>query len=223
MDAFELNAEQRTATGRAENRRLRKTGRVPAIIYGGNEEPRMVAFQHNQLERQLDNEAFFSHVIKIHVDGGKTENVVLRDLQRHPAKPFIEHLDFLRVVAGEALRMAVPLHFIGEDECPGVVEDGGFAQRSLMEVEVECLPGDLPENIEVDCSQLQLNDVIHLSELTVPKGVTLVDLMGEEDEQNDLAVLSIQQPQAAPAEDDEEAAEEDSAESDESAENSDEG
>lgn len=222
MDAFELNAEQRTATGRAENRRLRKTGRVPAIIYGGNEEPRMVSFQHNQLERQLDNEAFFSHVIKIHVEGGKTENVVLRDLQRHPAKPFIEHLDFLRVVAGETLRMGVPLHFISEDECPGVVEGSGIAQRSLMEVEVECLPGDLPEYIEVDCSQLQLNDVIHLSELTLPKGLTLVDLMGDEGEQNDLAVISIQQPQVAPAEEDE-AAEEEGAEGGENAEGSDEG
>lgn len=197
MDAFELNAEKRSTTGRAENKRLRKGGRVPAIIYGGNGDPVKLSFEHNDLVHHLDNEAFFSHIIKIHVNGGDTEEVVLRDLQRHPAKPFVEHADFLRIVAGEALRMSVPLHFVGEEECPGVVEEDGVIQHNMNDIEIECLPRDLPEYIEVDCRNLALNDAIHLSELVLPQGVQIVELMGEEDEQNDLTVVSVQIPRAA--------------------------
>ncbi|RJS94434.1 50S ribosomal protein L25/general stress protein Ctc [Salinisphaera sp. Q1T1-3] len=197
MDAFELNADKRSATGRAENKRLRKSGRVPAIIYGGNGDPVKLSFNHNDLVHHLDNEAFFSHIIKIHVDGGETEEVVLRDLQRHPAKPFVEHADFLRIVAGEALRMHVPLHFVGEEECPGVVDEDGVIQHNMNDVEIECLPRDLPEFIEVDCSKLNLHDSVHLSELVLPKDVQLVELMGEEEEQNDLTVVTVQVPRAA--------------------------
>lgn len=196
MEAFELNAQARTATGRAENRRLRKTGRVPAIIYGGKGEPVMFSLDHNDLSHHLDNEAFFSHIIKIKIDGD-TEEAVLRDLQRHPARPFIEHADFLRIVAGEALRMSVPLHFAGEDECPGIVDEGGVMQHNLNELEIECLPRDLPEYLEVDCRQLSLHDSVHLSQLVLPKGVQLVDMMGDEEEQNDLTVVSVQVPRAA--------------------------
>ncbi|ROO27706.1 50S ribosomal protein L25 [Salinisphaera orenii MK-B5] len=197
MEAFELNAEKRTAKGRAENRRLRRAGQVPAIIYGGNGDPVMLSLEHNDLDHHLDNEAFFSHIIKIHVAGGGTEEAVLRDLQRHPAKPFIEHADFLRIVAGEALRMSVPLHFAGEDECPGVVDEDGVIQHNMNDVEIECLPRNLPEYIEVDCSKLGLNDSIHLSELVLPEGVQIVDLMGDEEDQNDLTVVSVQVPRAA--------------------------
>lgn len=207
MEAFELNAEKRNATGRAENRRLRKTGRVPAIIYGGNGDPVMLSFNHNDLVHHLDNEAFFSHIIKINVDGGQTEEVVLRDLQRHPARPFVEHADFLRIVAGEALRMSVPLHFEGEEECPGVVDEDGVIQHNMNDIEIECLPRDLPEYIEVDCRNLHLNDSVHLSELVLPEGVQVVDLMGDEEEQNDLTVVSVQVPRAAVELEAEEAAE----------------
>lgn len=197
MEAFELKAEKRSATGRAENRRLRKTGRVPAIIYGGNGDPIMLSLEHNDLAHHLDNDAFFSHVIKIKVAGGKTEEAVLRDLQRHPARPFIEHADFLRIVAGEALRMNVPLHFVGEEECPGVVDEGGVIQHNQNDVEIECLPRDLPEYIEVDCRGLGLHDAVHMSELVLPEGVQLVDLMGDPEEQNDRTVVSVQVPRAA--------------------------
>jgi large subunit ribosomal protein L25 len=197
MEAFELNAEKRAAKGRAENRRLRRSGRVPAIIYGGNGAPVMLSLGHDDLDHHLNNEAFFSHIIKIKVAGGATEEVVLRDLQRHPARPFIEHADFLRVVAGEALRMSVPIHFAGEEECPGVVDENGVIQHNMNDIEIECLPRDLPEYIEVDCSRLRLNDAIHLSELVLPAGVTVVDLMGDEEEQNDQTVVSVQIPRAA--------------------------
>lgn len=197
MDAFELNAEKRTATGRAENRRLRKSGRVPAVIYGGNGEPVMLSLEHNDLNHHLDNEAFFSHIIKIKISGGDTEEAVLRALQRHPARPFIEHADFLRIVAGETLRMSVPLHFAGEDECPGVTEEEGVMQHSMNEVEIECLPRNLPEYIEIDCSKLGLYDSIHLSELVMPEGVEIVELMGEEEDRVDRTVVSVQLPRAA--------------------------
>ena len=197
MEAFELNAEKRTAKGRAENRRLRRNGRVPAIIYGGNGEPVMLTLEHNDLDHHLDNEAFFSPIIKIHVDGGSTEEVVLRDLQRHPAKPFIEHADFLRIVAGEALRMSVPLHFVGEEECPGVADEDGVVQHNMNDIEIECLPRNLPEYIEVDCSKLHLHDSVHLSELVLPEGVQIVELMGDEEDQTDRTVVSVQVPRAA--------------------------
>lgn len=206
MEAFELNAEKRTETGTAHSRRLRKQGRVPAIIYGGKGDPLMVTLEHNQLGHHLDNEAFFSHVIKIKVKGGKTEQAVLRALQRHPARPFIEHADFLRVVANEKLRMSVPLHFAGTEECPGVKVDGGIVQHVVNEVEVECLPRDLPEYIEVDLSALQLNEAVHMSELKLPEGVQLVALLNAEEDTEDATVVSIQLPRAAVEQDEEDEA-----------------
>lgn len=204
MEAFELEAEKRTATGRAENKRLRKAGRVPAIIYGGEGEPVMVSLAHNELVQRLDNEAFFSHVIKIKV-GRKTEQTVLRALQRHPAKPFVEHADFLRVVAGEKLRMGVPLHFVDVETCPGVVDGGGILQHNLTEVEIECLPSNIPEFIDVFCGRLQLNDAVHLSDLALPEGVQIVSLLGEDADQNNLTVVSVQAPRVAAEAEDEEA------------------
>lgn len=215
MEAFELNAEKRSATGRAENKRLRRSGRIPAIVYGAGEDPLMLTLSHNDLVRRLENEAFFSHIVKIRIEGGKDEEVILRDLQRHPAKPFIEHVDFLRITHGEALRMHVPLHLVDGEQCPGVVDEGGIIQHNLTEVEIECLPRNLPEYIEVACGDLNLNDAVHLSDLKLPEGVQLVDLMGEEEEWNDLTVVSVQMPRAAVEAEDEDEAE---AEGDESAE-----
>ena len=123
--------------------------------------------------------------------------MVLRDLQRHPAKPFIEHADFLRIVAGEALRMSVPLHFVGEEECPGVADEDGVVQHNMNDIEIECLPRNLPEYIEVDCSKLHLHDSVHLSELVLPEGVQIVELMGDEEDQTDRTVVSVQVPRAA--------------------------
>ncbi len=197
MEAFELNAEKRTSKGSAESRRLRKTGRVPAIVYGGKDEPMMLSFEHNDLDHHLHNEAFYSHIIKIRVAGGDTEEAVLRDLQRHPAKPFIQHADFLRVVAGEALRMNVPLHFIGEEDCPGVKDEDGVIQHNMNDVEIECLPRNLPEYIEVDVSSLHLHEAVHLSELTMPEGVEIVELMNAEEDAPDRTVVSVQVPRAA--------------------------
>lgn len=203
MKAFELNAEPRTARGRAENRRLRRSGKVPVILYGGDADPAMLTVDHDDLDHHLENEAFYSHVIKVAVAGGKPQEAVLRDLQRHPARRFIQHMDLLRVVAGEALRMNVPLHFVGEEDCPGVRNEGGVISHNMNDVEVECLPRHLPEYIEVDCTRLEVGDSVHLSELGLPEGVQLIDLMHE----TDRTVVTLQLPRAAIELEEEEAAE----------------
>jgi len=187
--SFELNAEPRNDTGKGASRRLRRAGKVPAILYGGNEEPRALTLNHNQLLRNLEHEAFYSHILAVNIDG-KDTRAVLRDLQRHPSKPTILHVDLLRVSATETLRMHVPLHFLGEDIAPGVKVGGGMVMHELIEVEVECLPQDLPEYIDVDVSGLHVGDSLHLSNLTVPPGLTLVELARGED--HDLGVVSIQ-------------------------------
>jgi large subunit ribosomal protein L25 len=186
--SFELNAEPRNDTGKGASRRLRRDGRVPAILYGGNEEPRALTLDHNQILRSLEHEAFYSHILDINI-GGTGTRAVLRDLQRHPSRPTILHVDLLRVSATEKLRMHVPLHFLGEEIAPGIKLGGGMVMHELIEVEVECLPQNLPEYIEVDVSGLQVGDSLHLSNLTVPPGLTLVELARGED--HDLGVVSI--------------------------------
>lgn len=186
---FDISAEPRSLQGRGASRRLRSEGKVPAIVYGGHDEPRMLMLSHDELQRQLEHEGFYSQIINLKV-GDDSEQVVLKDLQRHPAKPFILHADFRRIVAGEKFRTHVPLHFLGEKEAPGVKDEGGVVQHLMVEVEIECLPANLPEYIEVDVSTLELHDSLHLSDLTLPADVELVDLMHD----NDRTVISIQIP-----------------------------
>ncbi len=171
IETFEIVAETRSDTGKGASRRLRRTGMLPAIVYGGHQDPEMIAVGHNALLRHLEHEAFYSHVLTLKV-GEVESKVVLKDLQRHPAKPFVLHADFLRVSADEKLRMMVPLHFINEGRSKGV-KSGGVASHNLTEVEVSCLPKDLPEFIAVDVANLALGDILHLSELPLPAGVAL--------------------------------------------------
>jgi len=194
-DQFTLNAEVRDDKGKGASRRLRRQGRVPGIIYGGSKEPVSISVDHDELVNQLKHEAFFSHILEIAV-GGKKEKAVLKDLQRHVYKPtVVEHLDLQRVSAKEKLRMQVPLHFEGEKECPGVKLNGGVVTHDMVNVEVSCLPKDLPEYIEVDVSELDIGDSIHLSDMKLPSGVELVELMHGDD--HDQQVVSIHQPRAA--------------------------
>jgi large subunit ribosomal protein L25 len=185
--SFELNAESRTDTGKGASRRLRRAGKVPAIIYGGDKDPEALTLSHNELLRNLEHEAFYSHILMINT-GGSTTSAILRDLQRHPSKPVIMHVDLQRVSANEELRTQVPIHFVGEDVCPGV-KAGGLVMHELTDVEIECFPKDLPEYIEVDMSGLEIGDTVHLSDLKVPDGVTLLELARGED--HDLSVASI--------------------------------
>lgn len=179
---FVINAEVRADQGKGASRRLRHTGKVPAVLYGGNEAAVSLTVDHNELKNHLKTEAFYSHILKLNV-GGKEQQVVLKDLQRHPVRhEDIVHLDLYRILADKILRRAVPLHFLGADIAPGVKLGGGKLEHLHNEVEVECLPKDLPEYIEVDCSKLELNQSIHLSDLKLPDGVKLYSLLRGKDD-----------------------------------------
>jgi large subunit ribosomal protein L25 len=193
MTDFVLTAELRNDMGKGASRRLRGAGKVPAIMYGGHQEPTPINLIHNELAHQLENEAFFSHILTIKLDG-QDENAIVKDVQRHPSKPLILHIDLQRVSATEIIRVHVPLHFVNEATSPGV-KGGGLVTHSLIEVEVQCLPKDLPEYIEVDLGNLDLNEIIHLSDIKLPAGVELVEL-GHGDA-HDQAVASIHMPRAA--------------------------
>jgi large subunit ribosomal protein L25 len=185
--SFELNAEPRTDTGKGASRRLRHAGKIPAIMYGGNKDPEALTLDHNEVIRNLEHEAFYSHILTIRV-GGSDTRAVLRDLQRHPSKPFVQHMDLQRVSETEKIRMHVPLHFLGEEGAPGV-KAGGMVSHEIIEVEVECLPKDLPEYIEVDISGMDVGDSLHLSDLRMPQGAVLLELARGEG--HDLGVVSI--------------------------------
>ena len=181
--SFELNAESRTDTGKGASRRLRHAGKVPAIIYGGGKDPQSLTLSHNEVLRNLENEAFYSHILSVRIDGSETR-AILRDLQRHPSKPRVLHMDLQRISESEKLKTQVPLHFLGEEDAPGV-KGGGLVSHDLTEVAIECFPKDLPEFIEVNISALDIGDSIHLSDLKVPEGVTLTELArGEGHDQN---------------------------------------
>ncbi len=191
-ETFVVVAETRADQGKGASRRLRLAGKVPAIIYGGGSDPVAVTVSANELGKQLKVEAFYSHLLKLTLSGTE-QQVVLKDLQRHPVTGYAMHADFQRVQADRVLHMHVPLHFKGADIAPGVKTGGGIVEHHLNQVEVECLPKDLPEFIEVDLSALQVNESIHLSQLTLPAGVTLIQLKHE----NDQSVVSVHLPRAA--------------------------
>ena len=170
---FELKAQARTLQGSGASRRLRRAGKVPGIIYGGEAAPQAIELDHNELLLDMKREAFHASILNI-VLGGKKQQVLLRDTQMHAYKPQILHVDFQRVTATEELHLMVPLHFINEDSAPGVKLSGGLVNRVLTEVDVQCLPRNLPEFIEVDVGALEVGESIHLSELKLPKGVKLV-------------------------------------------------
>ena len=190
-DLFELNAEVRTDMGKGASRRLRRTNLVPAIIYGIGKEPTAITLKSNELNKKLESETFYSQVLTMHI-GKKKEDVILRDLQRHPFKPVILHADFLRIDDKKSIQVHLPLHIINGDIAPGVKLEGGVINRVMMEVEISCLPKDLPEFIQVDVAELKLGESIHLTELVIPEGVEIVALAHDAD--HDTAVLSIHKP-----------------------------
>ncbi|ROH90916.1 50S ribosomal protein L25/general stress protein Ctc [Stagnimonas aquatica] len=181
-ESFVVNAEVRNDQGKGASRRLRREGKVPAVLYGGHEGAQSLVVDHNELKNHLKTEAFYSHILTLDV-GGKQQQVVLKDLQRHPLRhEDILHLDLYRILADKLLRRAVPLHFVGAEAAPGVKLGGGKLEHVHNEVEVECLPKDLPEYISVDVSKLELNQSIHLSELSLPEGVKLTSLLRGKDD-----------------------------------------
>ncbi len=188
---FELEAEVRADQGKGASRRLRHKNQVPAVVYGAGEAPVSLTLNHDKVLIATSNAAFYSHILTLHVSG-KSEKVILKDMQRHPAKPRVLHMDFLRIRADQKLQMNVRLHFLGEDNAPGV-KDGGVISHLISDVEVSCLPANLPEYLELDVSNLGMNETLHLSNIKLPEGVELVAFL-RGIEGHDQAVVSIHMP-----------------------------
>lgn len=192
-----LNASLRQDTGKGASRRLRRLAQlVPGIVYGGDKEPQNISVVQKDLVKALEQEAFYSQIIDLNIDGSK-QKVILRDLQRHPSKVALLHIDFQRVSADQKLQTRVPLHFLNEDVCIGVKMQGGFISQLLTELEIICLPGDLPEAIEVDMANLEVDQVIHISDLSLPAGVESVALQHGAD--YDQAVATVHKARGAAA------------------------
>jgi len=192
MNDFTLNAEARSDLGKGASRRLRRLASlVPAVVYGGDKAPESISMLAKEIAKLLENEAAYSHIIELNV-GGTKQNVIIKALQRHPAKGHVLHADFVRVVAGQKLTAHVPVHFINE---AAAVKKGGEISHVVAEVEVSCLPKDLPEFIEVDLADAEIGSIIHLSNIKAPKGVEFVALAHG----NDLAVANVHAPRVAPA------------------------
>jgi large subunit ribosomal protein L25 len=198
-DKFDLIAELREDQGKGASRRLRLKGKVPAIIYGAGRPPRSLMFDQNKVLQKLENESFYSSVLNIKVND-KSQAAILKDLQRHPAKHMIMHMDFQRIVDDVEIKMNVPLHFIGEEVAPGVKDGGGSVSHLMNDVEVYCLPKFLPEYLEVDISELELDAMLHLSDIKLPEGVEILAL--EPGEESDHGIVSIHVIKAAPVEED---------------------
>ena len=185
-DEFNLIAEMRDDRGKGASRRLRRQGKVPAIIYGAGREPRALMFDHNKVLRELENASFYSSILTIKV-GDESRAAIVKDIQRHPAKKLILHIDFQRIVEDEKIRMQIPIHFLGEEDAIGVKIGGGSVSRLMTELEVSCLPKDLPEFLEVDISELELDQMLHVSNISLPAGVEISEIVLEQDQ----AIVSI--------------------------------
>jgi large subunit ribosomal protein L25 len=213
MVDFVLNAKARNDIGKGASRRLRRLdNQVPAIIYGLDVAPESISLASNQLSHALENEAFYSHIIELSVDS-KNQNVILKDVQRHPARAEILHVDFLRVDLSQKLTIRVPLHFINEEACYGVKTEGGQISHSMNELEVECLPGDIPEYLEVDMLEVTLGQTLHISDVMLPEGVVSVALTHGED--HDLPIAAVVKSKAIEEDEDVDSTEEGAADEDE--------
>ncbi len=216
MSDFNLIAEKRDDLGKGASRRLRRAGLVPGIIYGSDKDPVPFQIKHTELEKQLLDEAFYSSIVTLNLDGDK-ESVVLKDMQRHPYKNKILHLDLQRIDKSHKLNMHVPLHFINEDSCKGV-KAGGAISHHMTDLEITCLPADLPEFIEIDMADVDLDQIVHLADLTLPKGVEITALLHGGDPAQPVVSVHKRKASAADAAEDA-AAEEAAAGSEEGSEN----
>ena len=191
---FTINAKSREDTGKGASRRLRRlTGEVPAIIYGGKKDAEKISILHKDITKALENDAVYSSIISLSIDG-KAEDTIIKDIQRHPAKQIILHMDFLRVSKTTKLQTRVPLNFINEDICVGVKLGGGLIAHTMTDIEVSCLPKDLPESIDVDMAEVDVGQIVHLSDLTLPDGVESISLSQGAD--YDLTVATVNKQKA---------------------------
>jgi large subunit ribosomal protein L25 len=187
VGSFEFEAELRTTTGKGHARRTRRLGKIPAIVYGGGSDPVQLNLSHHRMVKALENEAVYSHILTLKYDG-KEEKAILKAIERHPSRPIIMHMDFQRVSESAKLHVHVPLHFVNQETSVGV-KKGGVVNHALVEVEVVCLPKDLPEFIEVDLTLLDVGGSVHLSDLKMPLGVEIVQL--SHGAEHDLPVAAI--------------------------------
>jgi large subunit ribosomal protein L25 len=192
---FEIQAEVREGSGRADSRKLRRLGRVPAIVYGGGKDPSAITLERNSLVQQMAQEAFYTSILNVKL-GSRVQPVVVKEVQRHPAKSTVLHLDFQRVVEDEEITITVPIHFVGEEAAVGVKQQGGVIEHSLTDVEISCLPARLPEYLELDVSALELNEILHLSDIKYPEGVSSTQLAHG----HDSPVVAIHPPRREEAE-----------------------
>ncbi|KGE77410.1 50S ribosomal protein L25 [Halomonas sp. ND22Bw] len=219
MSEYTLTANVRNDLGKGASRRLRRANeQVPAIIYGGEQAPQPIAVDKTAFYKALEDEAFFASVINLELDG-KPHQVVVRDLQRHPYKPLVTHADFMRVDATHAITMRVPLHVVNAETAPSIKDQDGELHVLANEVEVSCLPKDLPDYLEIDVADVALGTTLHLSDLSLPAGVTSVELSHGED--HDQAILSITAAKVSSEAEEGEEAEEGQADKGESAEGED--
>ena len=189
-DKFDLVAEYREDKGKGASRRLRHEGKVPAIIYGAGRPSRSLSFDHNKVLRQLENESFYSSVLNIKV-GEKSQAAIVKDIQRHPARPIIMHIDLQRIVEDQVIKMNVPIHLVGTEEAVGVRQGGGSVSHLKTDVEVVCLPKDLPEYLELDITELDLDAMMYLSDLDIPEGVEIPELAQETEFETPVASIHI--------------------------------
>ena len=198
---LKLDALPREDQGKGASRRLRRAKQIPGILYGAGKKPVSLAFDEEQVLRLMREEAFFSQILDVKVKGKRAEKAILKDLQRHPFKPLVSHIDLLRIKAGEKMRQSVPLHFLNQEDAVGVKLGGGVVHHDLIEIEVECMPEDLPTAIDVDIAELELGASLHLSDITPPEGVVFPGLDPETD--HDPVLVSINAPRKAVEESDE--------------------
>ena len=187
-EEFNLIAEMRDDQGKGASRRLRRQGKVPAIIYGAGREPRSLMFDHNKVLQQLEDPSFYSSILNIKV-GDKSRAAIVKDIQRHPAKRRILHIDLQRIVEDEKIKMQIPIHYLGEEEAVGVKLGGGTVSKLMTELEISCLPKDLPEFLEVDISELELDQMLNVSDINLPEGTEISELLIEQNP----AIVSIQE------------------------------
>ena len=202
-ESFIVVAETRVDEGKGASRRLRRLeGKMPAVIYGVGQDAQSLTLVRKDFEYMLENEACFSSILEVQVDG-KSQNAIIKDIQRHPAKGFPMHADFLRVRMDQAIKVNVPLHFINEEQCTGVKLGGGMIQKQATDIEIQCLPKDLPEYLEVDMLEVELGGIVHLSDITLPEGAIATAL--ELGDDHDLAIASVIAPRGMKDGDEEDA------------------
>jgi large subunit ribosomal protein L25 len=198
-DNITLNAVPRSDSGKGASRRLRHQGLVPAIVYGGKFDPVQISIDHNVFIHELDKETIYTQVVNLKMDD-KIQEVILRDLQRHPYKNKIMHADFFRIDKNTPIKVVVPVHVANAEECVGVKMDGGMMTQLVTEIEIIALPKELPEYVEIDALNLHLGEILHLTDIQTPEGVEIVALTYLEDvediehDDHNVGVLSIVKP-----------------------------